>query len=179
MKTQSEIRSKILKVRNALTELEVNKKSKIIEQKFLSLSEIKDKTNFFIYNSFKNEVQTSGIISALKSDGKTVSCPLIKGDDMLAVIPTSNDFTLDKFGIKTPKEYSVVNNVEVAVIPLIACDTLKNRIGFGKGYYDKFLKDKNIIKIGLCYDFQVVDLIVKNEWDVPLDIIVTEIEIIK
>ena len=178
MKTQSEIRLKILKVRNALNKAEVINASKIIEQKFLSLSEIKDKTNYFVYNSFKNEVQTSGIISALKSDGKTVSCPLIKGDDMLAVIPTSTDFILDKFGIKTPKNYDLAQNIEVGIIPLIACDTLKNRIGFGKGYYDKFLKDKNILKIGLCYNFQVVDGIVKNEWDVPLDIIITETKII-
>ena len=52
MKTQSEIRLKILKVRNALNKAEVINASKIIEQNFLSLSEIKDKTNYFVYNSF-------------------------------------------------------------------------------------------------------------------------------
>ena len=64
---------------------------------------------------------------------------------MIAVKPTNEAFESDLYGISVPKEYEEVKSVEVAIIPLIACDENKNRIGFGKGYYDKFLKDKNII----------------------------------
>ena len=174
MKTQAEIRSKMLKERAKLSESEVYLKSQIIQNKVLALLQIKDKTTFFVYNAFKNEVDTLKIINELKSQNKTVCFPLIKGETMLAALPTSNEFMLDKYGIKTPKEYELVNSVEVAIIPLIACDNLKNRIGFGKGYYDKFLNDKNILKIGICYDFQVVENFAVNEWDIPLDIIITE-----
>ena len=174
MKTQAEIRSKMLKERAKLSESEVYLKSQIIQNKVLALLQIKDKTTFFVYNAFKNEVDTLKIVNELKSQNKTVCFPLIKGEVMYAAKPLSNDFILDKYGIKTPKEYELVNSVEVAIIPLIACDNLKNRIGFGKGYYDKFLNDKNILKIGVCYDFQVVENFIVNEWDVPLDIIITE-----
>ena len=179
MKTQAEIRSKMLKERAKLSESEVYLKSQIIQSKVLALLQIKDKTTFFVYNAFKNEVDTLKIINELKSQNKTVCFPLIKGEVMYAAKPLSNDFILDKYGIKTPKEYELVNSVEVAIIPLIACDNLKNRIGFGKGYYDKFLQNRNCIKVGICYDFQVVDGIVPNPTDVPLDIIVTESKIIK
>ena len=174
MKTQAEIRSKMLKERAKLSESEVYLKSQIIQSKVLALLQIKDKTTFFVYNAFKNEVDTLKIINELKSQNKTVCFPLIKGEVMYAAKPLSNDFILDKYGIKTPKEYELVNSVEVAIIPLIACDNLKNRIGFGKGYYDRFLNDKNILKIGICYDFQVVENFIVNEWDIPLDIIITE-----
>ena len=178
MKTQCEIRSKILKERAKLNESEVYLKSQIIQNKVLSLPQIKEKQTFFVYNAFKNEVDTSVIIQELKSQNKAVCFPLITGENMVAVKGLTNEFILDKYGIKTPKEYSIVTNVDVAIIPLIACDKLKNRIGFGKGYYDKFLKGKNVLKIGICYDFQVVDNFSVNEWDVPLDIIITETQII-
>ena len=98
---------------------------------------------------------------------------------MYSVKPLSNNFIKDKFGVLVPKEYEIISDVDVAFIPLIACDKNKNRIGFGKGYYDKFLSGKNILKIGLAYDFQIVDHIPSNSWDVKLDLIITDKQIIK
>jgi 5-formyltetrahydrofolate cyclo-ligase len=98
---------------------------------------------------------------------------------MVAGIPIGDEITTDKFGVIVPKNYSVMDTPDVVFIPLIACDKNKNRIGFGKGYYDKFLQNRNCIKVGICYDFQVVANITPNATDIPLDIIVTESEIIK
>ena len=81
---------------------------------------------------------------------------------MVAGIPVGKETTTDKFGVVIPKNYTVIENVDVAFIPLVACDKNKNRIGFGKGYYDKFLQNKNCIKVGICYDFQVVESITPN-----------------
>ena len=113
MKTQAEIRSKMLKERAKLSESEVYLKSQIIQNKVLALLQIKDKTTFFVYNAFKNEVDTLKIINELKSQNKTVCFPLIKGEVMYAAKPLSNDFILDKYGIKTPKEYEIIDSVEV------------------------------------------------------------------
>lgn len=179
MISQKLLREQTLKKRAQMPFSNVLEFSKIITKKVLDLAVVKRSKNFFVYNSFKNEVQTGDIIENLKSAGKVVSCPLVDGSIMHAVLPTSNDFILDKFGVKTPKNYVLANDIEVAIIPLIACDKFKNRVGFGKGYYDKFLKDKTIYKIGICYDFQVIDSFLVNEWDVPLDIIITETQIIE
>ena len=178
MLSQLEIRRKIKNKRSLLSRLEVENLSDKITKNTLTLDLIKHQT-FFVYNSFNNEVDTLKIIEFLKANNKTVLYPLIIGDNMYAVKPLSDKFCLDKYGILVPKDYEIVNEVDVVIVPLIACDLSKNRIGFGKGYYDRFLAGKNAIKIGLSYDFQVLDDIPSNDWDIKLDLIVTESRIIK
>ena len=173
------LRKELKLKRLALDDNTLRNLSLIINKKFLSLDFIKDKTNFFIYNSIKNEVETAEIINCLLGQSKIISYPIIDGENLIPAIPTSTDFTLDCFGCKIPKDYTVMQKVEVAVIPLVACDKNKNRIGYGKGYYDRFLRDKTCIKVGLAYDFQVIDNITPNKWDVPLDYVITPTKIIK
>ena len=93
---------------------------------------------------------------------------------MVAGVPTSTEYKKSSLGVLEPISYTVLENPSVIIIPLVACDVNKNRIGMGKGYYDRYLKGKNCLKIGICYDFQVVEGIIPNETDVPLDIIITE-----
>lgn len=176
---QNEIRSIIKKQRLELSQETVKTKSAKVVKSLFSLDFLFDKQNYFIYKSFKNEVETATIINRLKELNKTISYPITLGDYMVAGIPVGKETTTDKFGVVIPKNYTVIENVDVAFIPLVACDKNKNRIGFGKGYYDKFLQNKNCIKVGICYDFQVVESITPNATDIPLDIIVTESKIIK
>ena len=176
---QKLLRKEMLVKRLSLNANAVDGLSKIIEDKARSILDLEKYSEFFVYLDFKNEVKTDYIINYLIKKGKSVSFPKIIGDNMIAVKPTNEAFESDLYGISVPKEYEEVKSVEVAIIPLIACDENKNRIGFGKGYYDKFLKDKNILKIGLCYDFQIVERIESNSWDIPLDFIVSERRIIK
>ena len=172
------LRNAVKQERNNLSSEEVNALSLKVANNFFSLDFIKDKHSFFIYNSIKNEVETAHIISRLQDLGKTLCFPLTVGDDMLAVKPTSSEWTVGDFGVKIPTSYEALESVDVAVIPLLICDKNKNRVGYGKGYYDRFLKDKNIIKIGLAYDFQVVESLTPNKWDIPLDIIITPTQIL-
>ena len=174
-----DLRKELKLKRLALNSDDVEKLSTSIRKNFFSLNFIMEKTNFFIYNSIKNEVDTKYIIDFLEKMGKTIAFPIVDGENLIPAIPTSDNYTLDCFGCKIPKDYIVMEKVEVAVIPLVACDKSKNRIGYGKGYYDRFLKDKTCIKVGLAYDFQVIDSITPNTWDVPLDYIITPTKIIK
>ena len=178
MKT-NEIRKEVKEKRNSLTKSEIEKFSKSIGKKFFALDFISEKIKFFVYNAIKNEVDTSQIIKDLKKLGKEVSYPLTIGGEMVAVVPISDEWITGDFGVLIPKNYKKANSVDVAVIPLLACDKKLNRIGYGKGYYDKFLKENDCIKIGVCYDFQVIENIIPNEWDVPLDYIITPTKIIK
>ena len=135
--------------------------------------------NFFIYKSFNNEVDTNKIIEHFLSENKVVSHPVIIGDNMLAGIPKSDSINLSKFKTEEPASFDEMKEVDVCLLPLLACDKNKNRLGYGKGYYDKFLSAHPCLKIGLAYDFQVVDSIEQNPWDIPLDLIITETKIIK
>ncbi len=176
---QNTIRTKIKKDRSIMTAETVKNKSDLVVNNLFTLSFLFEKQNYFIYKSFKNEVETDKIIDRLTALNKTIAYPITLGDYMVAGIPLDEETTADKFGVVIPKNYTVIENVDVAFIPLVACDKNKNRIGFGKGYYDKFLQNKNCIKVGICYDFQVVESITPNATDIPLDIIVTESKIIK
>lgn len=176
--TTNEIRNSIKEKRNKLTLSQIEKASKSVLKNLLTLDFIKDKTNFFIYNSIKNEVDTAYLIDYLKVNNKVISYPLTIGDNLIAVIPTDSEWVLGEFNVKIPKSYKETNKIDVAIIPLLACDKNLNRIGYGKGYYDKFLSKTDCIKVGICYDFQVIESITPNAFDVPLDYIVTPTKII-
>lgn len=126
---------------------------------------------YFIYNSFPSEADTSKIISALESTGKKVFLPRAEGENMVAVL--SGKTVKGAFGIFEPIGQAAKEVAEITVIPLIAVNRKGYRIGYGKGYYDRYLKDKNTIKVGLCYFFQIVDFN-EDEWDIPLEYIVCE-----
>ncbi len=173
------LRKAIKEKRFTLSDKEVELLSKQITANFFTLDFIKEKTTFFIYNSIKNEVDTLYIISTLKDAGKTIAYPITVGNEMVAGKPTVDEWLIGGFNVKIPKEYTVIDDIDVAVIPLLACDKNLNRIGYGKGYYDKFLSKNDCVKVGICYDFQVIENITPNAYDVPLDYIVTPTKIIK
>ncbi len=174
----SNLRKKVKEERLNLSISEVKRRSKLIENNLFSLEFLTKKTNFFIYNSIKNEVDTTLIIDHLKAQNKVISYPVIDGENLISAVPKTKEFERGSFGVLEPKNYTVMESVEVAIVPLLLCDKNKNRVGYGKGFYDRFLKDKNLIKIGLAYDFQVVDCLNPNPWDVALDYIVTETKIL-
>jgi 5-formyltetrahydrofolate cyclo-ligase len=176
---QQEIRNNIKNLRKSLDSATANSLSNIIIKKVLGLKEIKQNDTFMVYNSLKTEVQTDRLITALKSQNKTVAYPITVGDDMVAGVPCGNDYKKSSLGVIEPLEYTILENPSVVIVPLVACDKNLNRIGMGKGYYDRYLSGKSAIKIGICYDFQVVDKIIPTKTDIPLDIIVTEKQILR
>ena len=174
---QNEIRIKIKNLRDNLDKNFVLTSSQIITEKVIDLIKNLNAKSFMVYNSFKNEVKTDKIIEFLKEQNKTVAYPITIGENMVAGVPTSQNFTKSSLGVFEPSEYDALTDIDVVFVPLVACDENKNRIGLGKGYYDRFLKCKGSLKIGICYDFQVVKNISPTAWDIPLDIIVTETKI--
>ena len=174
----NEIRRAIKTLRNALSVSEVQTLSESVTNNVLSLN-LGEFKNVFIYRSFKNEVDTNSLIQRFLTENKVVAFPVIQGEFMVAGVPKNNGYSLSKFGTEQPSDYDELDSVDISIIPLLACDNNKNRLGYGKGYYDKFLSVHPCLKIGLCYNFQVVDKIDANVWDVPLDIIVTDKKIIK
>lgn len=129
--------------------------------------------NYFVYLSFGSEVSTAFIIEELKRRGKNVFVPKVTGDNMIAA-EYKPPFVKGKFGIIEPVESIPIDKIDVAIVPLIAADYEFNRVGYGKGYYDRFFEKHDCLKIGLCYSVQVVDIIETDKTDVALDMLVTE-----
>lgn len=166
--------------RNSLTQTELEKMS---DDVFCNLKKILKnfcETNYFIYLSFNNEVQTQKIINFLLLNKKNVFVPKIKNNFMLASrIDEKTTFEKNKFGILEPTSNCEDINNFVAIIPCLAVDKFGNRVGYGGGYYDKFLQNKCAKKIAICFDNQITDCIPAQNFDIKMDYVISNRRIIK
>lgn len=132
----------------------------------------------FVYLGTQSEPDTQEIVGLALMLEKVVCVPRVRGDEMdaVAITPFTN-FKTNKWGILEPVGSQVVDEIDVAVVPLVAFDGLK-RAGHGKGYYDRYLASHDCYVIGLAFDCQCVDNLQIDENDIPLDCLVTEKRII-
>lgn len=174
------LRSKISEKRNSLSGEQINKKSFKIMETLFSLDEFRKAKVIHCYISKEKEVQTGDIIKE-SSKNKTVVVPCVQKEGLISA--ELNDFCelkKNSFGVLEPADPHPfpAGKIELALVPGIVFDRKGYRIGYGKGYYDKFLRNFRAIKIGLAYDFQVVDEVPKEEHDIKVDYIITEKEVI-
>ena len=172
---KSVIRKKILKVRK--------KKSKNLEINFRNILKIlnKSKTSGKIiggYYPYNHEVNTLKILEKFEKLNYQISLPKIKKNFQMDFFKWSvkDLLSINKYGIPEPITDKIVYP-NILLVPLIAFDKHLNRIGYGGGFYDRYLervkKIKNIMTIGLAYSFQKVQKIPVNKYDIKLDFIVT------
>lgn len=134
----------------------------------------------FIYNSLNDEVQTSDFIRRW-SDKKDFYLPVIIGDDIVFRKYTpSTDFQKSALGVLEPvgDNFTDFNRVDLIIVPGVAFDRKMNRLGRGKGYYDRFLSKLSAPKAGICFDFQLFDNIPNEPNDIKMDYIISENELI-
>ena len=180
---KNQIKESILEKRNSLSKKEIIEKSKKIENTLFNLEKYKNSKVIMFFVSFNSEVHTHDMINqALKN--KTVVIPKVvhKEIEPSVIIDFDNLLPSGNFGILEPIEAMKISNknIDLVLVPGIVFDKEGHRIGYGLGYYDKFLrKVSKAIKIGLAFDFQVVDKIPREMHDVPVDIIVTEERVIE
>lgn len=180
--TEKEKLRKAIKARiAALTREECLSASKIIADKLFMLKEYREAKVLFVYNSFGCEVITDAIImDALNSD-KKVCVPSVEGERMQAVvIDKKTSYRANVWGIMEPLSEVILDpyEIELSLIPLVGFDKNLNRLGRGKGYYDKFLAGLPTRKIALAYSVQEAPTVETDVYDVKVDKIITEKEII-
>lgn len=133
----------------------------------------------FVYLSYSSEFPTDNLISDLLDRGMEVYCPRMEKDGISAV-QFSEDFTLTSQGIREPTGSIYSGEMDIAITPLLAVDKQGNRLGYGGGYYDRyFQKHGETLRIGCCFDGQVIERVPKADSDAPLQFIVTEEQIIR
>lgn len=177
---KKELRTKMKLLRESLNEAEVLEKSKTIHRTLFSLPEFNKYDNVFIYNSFKNEVDTQFIIDKLLALGKNVYLPKLENKRMFTVkINKDTKYGLNSLKVEEPIGEKIELQNFVAILPCLAVDRKCNRLGFGGGYYDRFLSNHNCLKIALAYDFQIFDTIPSESFDVKMDFIISNNEFIR
>ena len=137
------------------------------------LAAFADSESFFIYNSFSTEARTDLIIEELLKAGKRVFLPRVEGKNMLPVPYFGEELEKGAFGINEPKGEPYSGDIDVTIIPLLAVNSRGFRIGYGGGFYDRYLKDRNTKKVGMGYGFQFEEFN-EDAFDVPLDVYICE-----
>ena len=181
-------RTAALRARDALSQQQRKLKSSLIQDRVYSMPVVQAVSSFFIYVSFASEVETHSLIRLLLGEGKHVSVPLVDraSKHMTASLIKSieHDLAPGCFGILEPAPGCLcpvkAKTIDVVIVPGVAFTTDGFRIGYGGGYYDRFLKNCPAVTIGIAFDMQVVEQIPYDaRWDVPLDYVVTESRIIQ
>lgn len=177
--TKSELRSIYRNKRKELSSEEVNDISFRILDNLKSMKIWENSTfHVFIPILNQNEINTLPVIEYLFQQKKQVIVPKIDGDQMLScLIDNNTEFETGKFSVPEPKYFQLINPklIDVIFMPMMICDKKGNRVGYGGGYYDRFLMEckNDITKIGLNF-FEPVDEIPEvYETDMPLDYCVT------
>ncbi|MFH0867970.1 MAG: 5-formyltetrahydrofolate cyclo-ligase [Candidatus Woesearchaeota archaeon] len=183
------LKHEIFEKRRALSKEDVKEKSLKVKENLFSLEEFKKAKNIMFYVSFKNEVGTHEMIKELiAKKEKTVIVPyVLENYPILQLSELKNFYWLEPrtFGVLEPKELYIREfnheKVDLVIVPGIVFDKKGYRIGYGHGYYDKFLKilKKGVKIIGLAFELQIVDEVPEEEHDVPVDCVVTEERVLK
>ena len=174
--------------RNGLSAETLQAFSDIIIEKVIGLNEYKSASKILCYVSCRSEAFTDRLIEHALKTGKTVGVPKVYGERMrFYEIHDIADLEPGYFGIPEPKSEIIEKYGEVEpdnsfmVVPGLAFDMALNRIGYGKGFYDRYFAEnegKLIFKCGIGFDLQVVEKIEADANDQPLDMLVTEKRII-
>lgn len=136
----------------------------------------KEAKTVMLYYSLKDEVRTHKFIEKWSKE-KRILLPVVDGDDIKVKEYTGGkqmvEGLLRVMEPDTDNFVEKLDDIDLIIVPGVAFDKNKNRMGRGKGYYDRFLSDKNIYKIGICFPFQVVKIVPSDERDIVMDEIIT------
>ena len=181
---KDEIRKQILEKRSNLSLEEVDKKSELIIENLTPY--LKNAQNIMIFTDMKNEVRITKLIELYPEKNFFISKIVnSKNREMKINKYNENELVLHKFGYyeSSSDDFYDEKILDIVVVPALAFDSSKNRIGFGGGYYDTFLnkvrgKNKNTLFIGVCYDFQMIEEVPIEGHDITLDLVINESEIL-
>jgi 5-formyltetrahydrofolate cyclo-ligase len=156
--------------------------SENISRKLAEHSAYQDAKTIFSYRSFGGEVDVSHFNERARRDGKTVAFPICRNEGrMVAAVPFDDSaWETGRYGIRAPVEShsGILDPLEIdlVIVPCTAFSgSLRMRVGMGAGYYDRYLPQcKNAVSIAIAYEVQRMEDIYGDQWDVPLNAIVTE-----
>ena len=181
--SKQEIRRAMVFARNRISDKERQSRSQSIERHLTALDAYQKATIILTYASFRSEADTMGLIRTALEAGKRVAVPVCLPNEVQILpceIKSPDELTPGHWGIPEPPKHLQrqirVEEIDLAVIPGLAFDRHFNRLGYGAGYYDRFLPKmrRDAAKIGIGFAFQLVDQLPADPFDVPMDGIITD-----
>lgn len=180
-------REKMIKLRDNLDINQRLNRSNTVIDNLLNTPDYENSKNIFVFVSTDEEIYTHDFIKYSIFNDKNIYIPYVDSEKKIMYATKLNNFSdleLGYYNILSVNENELniidPSELDLIIVPGLIFGRNLYRIGYGGGYYDKYLsQDINGISIGVCFDFQVVDYVEGDSYDVPVDKIVTENEIIE
>lgn len=170
------LRKSIREKKRAMTDAQIEEKSALLKDLFMQTEQYKNATVIYGYLPYNQEVRTVPILLQAMRDGKKVAVPKVYGDEMRFIyLDDISAVSTGYAGIPEPiADFPIAEDPTALVLmPGLAFDKQGHRIGYGGGFYDKFLeKEPDHPKVALCYDFQVLPSLEVLEHDIPVDLVI-------
>ncbi|MBR3979314.1 MAG: 5-formyltetrahydrofolate cyclo-ligase [Oscillospiraceae bacterium] len=167
------LRQQIKEKKKAMTEAEIESASNVLAEKFYASAQYQNANTIYGYLPYNQEVRTVPILQRALSDGKRVAVPKVYGEEMRFIYLTDlSQVEKGYCGIPEPVADGPVADDRTALVlmPGLAFDPAGHRIGYGGGFYDKFLSSEpEHPTVALCYGFQVFPRLETEEFDIPVD----------
>lgn len=172
--TKSELRAHIRALKQQFTPHQLQAMSAPIIERLLNHERVKSATTILMYYALNDEVHTATALDTLVGMGKTILLPRVIDDENMAICryQSTADLRTGAFGIMEPigSPFTALHTIDLCVVPGMSFDSKGNRLGRGKGYYDRFLRTiPQAYKIGVCFPFQKVDNVPHTHLDIHVD----------
>jgi len=172
-----ELRHHIRQLKQRFSSNELREKSTQVIEKIESDSTFNNAQTIMAFWSMEDEVFTHDFLEKWRSQ-KVFLLPVIDGN-FLIIKQFNGKSSMrpdEKYGILEPigTEFSEIDKIDLILVPGVAFDRNKNRMGRGKAFYDRFLPKIKSPKIGICFDFQIVKSVPTDQFDIPMDGVISE-----
>lgn len=182
---KEKLRENLLNQRESIPEPEFYGASAEIIEQLKEQNEFQGANTIHCYVSMNNrrEVETRELIKEMLNKGRQVVVPITNFENVSLThveLTSYGDLKVNKWGVLEPQKRREISpeKIDLVVVPMVGADMDCNRIGYGKGFYDRFLKEVECPKIGLIFDQNIVEKIPTEDFDIPLDKIISERRII-
>lgn len=176
---KKELRKHIRALKEMYTVAQKLEKSISVQKKVLQLPDIEPSATILLYHALPDEVNTDLILECLsnrRNGNKRVALPVVVGDMLVLREYIPDNMSVGYNNILEPSDNDIIDPSEIdfAIIPGVAFDSRNNRMGRGKGFYDRLLPYLKCKTAGLAFKFQIVERIPCEDFDRPLDMVITE-----
>jgi len=166
----------MLEKRNSLAAPDAERLGRLAQKHLIEIPEFESARTVGLYYPLGSEVRTDAIAQVAREQGKKVSLPRTEGNSIRFYEYTGGDELVQgRFGVMEPAPASPAGPVDLIVIPGIVFDAEGCRIGYGKGFYDRFLAERQAsFSVGLAYSFQIVERLPMGRFDRKLGALATD-----
>lgn len=174
MKTKQGLRSYIRNMKKRQDPAQLDAQSEKIMEMLERAPVFQQAQTVMMYSSLPDEVRTTEFVEKWRNR-KRVILPTVVGDDIVPVeLTPETPFAVGDFNILEPQNHPYTGGYDLIVVPGMAFDRMGNRLGRGKGYYDRFLSQyASVPKIGICFDFQLVETVPTEPNDIVMDVVLS------